>query len=75
MYRVDSMKIACEITGLKKAHTLQFIQENLSEYASSIPKGTEIISEVFADISTGNPTNFSREFYSILLKLVGGVKK
>lgn len=74
-YNIDSLKIACEVTGLSPKRTIQFVQENISEYAGSYSNGKEIISEVFADISTGKPSEFSKKFYSEVLKICRGNKK
>lgn len=63
LYKIDGLKIACEITGLRPKETLAWLEKNLSEYAGSFSDGGEIISEVFADVSTGNPSEFSRKFY------------
>ena len=72
-YKIDSLKIACEITGMSPKRAIQFVQENISEYAGSFPNGKEIISEVFADMTTSNPHDFSKKFYSKIVELAGGV--
>ncbi len=69
VYKLDPLKIACEITGMKPKELLAWLKKNLSEYAGSFSDGGEIISEVFADISTGKPSDFSRKFYARVLKL------
>ena len=71
VYKIDSLKIACEITGLSEKRIIQFVIDNLSEYAGKFSDGSEIISEVFAEMSTGKPSEFSRKFYSEVLKLTG----
>ena len=73
-YNIDSLKIACEITGMSPKRTIQFVQENISEYAGSFPDGKEIISEVFADMTTNNPNEFSKKFYSKVRELTGGIE-
>ena len=70
IYKIDPLKIACEITGLNEIETLKFIQKNLSKYAGSVKDGSEIIAEVFADMSTDNPSEFSRKFYSKVLEMI-----
>lgn len=67
-YKIDPLETACEITGLNEKRTLQFIGENLSEYAASYDDGTEIISEVFSDMSTANPSEFSKKYYAKILE-------
>ena len=69
VYKLAPLKIACEITGLKPVETLKFLGANLSKYAGLKLDGSEIISEVFADISTGNACDFSRKFYDKVLEL------
>lgn len=62
-YNLDPLKIACEITKLDPKATLAYLETELSLYAGGFANGQEIISEVFADMSTGSPSNFSRDFY------------
>ena len=69
VYKIDPLKIACEVTGLGELETLNFVMCNLSNYAFSLVDGTEIIAEVFADISSNNPCEFSREYYDKVLKI------
>ena len=69
IYKLDPLKIAFEITNIKPIELFIWLKENLSEYAGSFLDGREIISEVFADISTGKPSKFSREFYDKVLQL------
>ncbi len=69
VYKIDSLKIACEVTGLSPKQTLDWLKKNLSAYASSFADGGEIISEVFADLSTGKPSDFSRKFYDRVFEL------
>ena len=71
-YKIDSLKIACEITGLSVIETLDLVEPQLSLYATSYEDGSEIISEVFADMSTNNPSEFSREFYKRILAITEG---
>ena len=59
----------------KPIATLDYVTDNLSLYAGKFSNGQEIISEVFADISTGNPCEFSRKFYERVLELTRGNKK
>ena len=70
VYKINSLKIACEITELSPKETLDFLDINLSHYAGGYNDGREIISEVFADISTGKPNDFSRKFYAKILEVV-----
>ena len=72
VYKLDPLKIACEVTGMDSKSTLNYLKKTLSEYAGSFPNGQEIISEVFAEMSTGKPSEFSRKFYDKVLKLTGG---
>ena len=67
VYKIDPLKIACEVTGLDSESTLKYLEKNLSKYAASYPNGQEIISEVFADMTTDNPSDFSRKFYEQVL--------
>ena len=67
VYKIDPLKVACEITGLDSESTLKYLEKNLSKYAASYPNGQEIISEVFADMTTDNPSDFSRKFYEQVL--------
>ena len=69
VYKLDPLKIACEITGFKPAETLKFLERELSKYAGLKLDGSEIISEVFADISTGKACDFSHKFYNKVLEL------
>ena len=69
VYKLDGLKIACEITGLKPKELFPWLKKNLSEYAGSYLDGGEIISEVFADMSTDKPSDFSRKFYDKVLAL------
>ena len=75
VYKLDPLKIACEVTGLKPKATLDYLDVALSKYAGGFVNGCEIISEVFADISTGSPCEFSRKFYEKVLFLTRGDKK
>ena len=70
VYKIDSLKIACEITGKSPKETLDFLDINLSHYAGGFNDGREIISEVFADLSTNNPCEFSRKFYAQMLEVI-----
>ena len=72
MYKINSIKIACEITKLSVIETLDCIEPELSLYATSYEDGGEIIAEVFADMSTSNPSKFSREFYERILTITEG---
>ena len=74
-YKIDSMKIACEITSSSHLKTLEFVGDMLSTYAAKISDGGEIIAEVFADMSTNNPCDFSLKFYNKVLEIVGESKK
>lgn len=69
VYKLDPLKIACEITRLKPKEILPYVNRILSKYAGSFADGREIISEVFADMSTGNPSDFSSKFYKKVLEL------
>ena len=69
-YKINPLEIACEITGLSEKRVLQFVAENLSIYSGNIFDGSEIISEVFADMSTVNPSEFSKKFYAKVMKIV-----
>ena len=75
MYKLDPLKIACEITEFKPARTLKYLESNLSKYAGQNLDGKEIISEAFADISTGKAGEFSRKFYDKILELTRGGRK
>ena len=68
--KIDPLKVACEVTGLNEKRILQFVIENLSEYAGKFSDGSEIISEVFADISTKKPQKFSVDFYNKVVEIV-----
>ena len=69
-YKINPLEIACEITGLDEFEVLNFVKKNLSEYSFTQENGSEIISEVFADMSTVNPSEFSRKFYNKLIQLI-----
>ena len=71
-YNIDSLKIACEITRMTPKKTLDYLDEHLSHYSAGFENDKEIISEVFADISIGKPSDFSQKFYSKMLKLIEG---
>lgn len=73
VYKLDSLKIACEITGMKPFDLFPWLYDNLSQYSAGYLDGGEIISEVFADMSTGNPCEFSRKFYDKVWELTRGV--
>ena len=75
VYKIDPLKVACEVTGLSAKKILQFVFENLSEYAGKFSDGSEIISEVFADISTKKPQKFSIDFYNKVLEIISGRTK
>lgn len=69
IHKLNGLEIACEITGLSKTKVIEFLKKNLSEYAGSFVDGGEIISEIFADISAGKASDFSRKFYDKVLSL------
>ena len=69
VYKLDLLKIACEITGLNPREILLYVAKNLSIYAGKCTDGAEIISEVFADMSTNAPCEFSKKFYNAILNL------
>ena len=46
VYKLDGLKIACEITGLKSTELFVWLDDNLSLYAGAFHDGGEIISEV-----------------------------
>ncbi len=66
------MKIACEITGEDSIATLDFVKEILSKYAGRETDGSEIIAEVFADISSDSSNEFSRMFYDKVVQIIEG---
>lgn len=70
VYKLKPLEIACQITGLKKSTLFPWLRKNLSEYAGSIADGGEIIAEVFADMSTDKPSEFSRKFFAKVLEAV-----
>ena len=72
VYKIDPLKIACEITGLSQFRVIDFVKEHLSKYAGEFKNGQEIIAEVFADMTTDNPDEFSLKFYNKVLEIVGG---
>ncbi|MBO4400785.1 MAG: hypothetical protein J5809_02950 [Selenomonadaceae bacterium] len=72
VYKIDPLKIACEITGLSRLRVIDFVKEHLSKYAGEFKNGQEIIAEVFADMTTANPDEFSLKFYDKVLEIVGG---
>ncbi|MGN0632541.1 MAG: hypothetical protein ACI4JW_01585 [Oscillospiraceae bacterium] len=65
------VEIAMKITNIDNRKSLfSYLKANLSEYSASYKDGSEIISEVFSDFfGSKNPTYFSREFISELLKM------
>ena len=69
VYKLDPLKIACEITELKLKEVLSWLKTTLSKYAVGVSDGREIIAEVFADMSTDSPSEFSRKFYDKVLAL------
>lgn len=71
IFKINPLKIACEITGLNDKATLAWLYSNLSKYAGSAKDGGEIISEVFADMSSRQPCEFSRKFYAKVLEAIG----
>ena len=70
VYKINPLKIACEITGMNSKATVIWLHSNLSKYAGSFDDGREIISEVFADMSSDNPGEFSRKFYAKVLEAI-----
>ena len=60
--KINSLKIVCEMTGKGKLTALNYVQEQLSDYAGYIIDGSEIISEVFSDMTKTKPCEFSRLF-------------
>ena len=75
VYKIDPMQIACKITGKSRLETIEYVKTALSKYSAKLADGSEIIAEVFADISTGKPSEFSQKFYAEVLKIVGGVER
>lgn len=67
--KVKSFEVASQITGKEGFPVIAYMQEVLSGYAASDYNGLEIISEVFADMSTKSPTGFSRQFYEVCVEL------
>lgn len=72
VYKIDPMEIACEVTGKGSIATLDFARKNLSKYAGKLKDGSEIIAEVFADMSTNSPSEFSRKFYDKVIQVTRG---
>ncbi len=72
VYRLDPLKIACEVTGLNPKEILIWVKTALSKYAGGFNDGGEFIAEVFADMSTNFPSEFSRKFYNKVLHLTRG---
>ena len=70
IYKIDPLKIACEITGLTDEEIFDFIETNLSKYSSFFEDGSEIISEVFAGISTNNQNEFIKRYYDKVIEIV-----
>ena len=70
----DNLNIKDEASKLSGGIPLIVVGDNyyLAGFGSD---GTEIISEVFADMSTDNPSEFSHKFYNKVLEIIGGVKK
>ena len=73
---INGMDIAMKITGMGKKETMSYVKQNLSEYAGSFVDGSEIISEVFADVyGSEHPSEFSLRFIEECAKIKkrGGV--
>lgn len=64
LYGIDGLEIAKKITGINSTtEVMMYLENNLSLYASEYEDGSEIISEVFADVfGTDNPSEFSLRF-------------
>lgn len=71
VYKLDPLKIACEVTGLTEKEVIVYVENRLSHYAGAFNDGREIISEVFSDLSTNNSCEFSRKFYDKVLHMLG----
>lgn len=73
---IDGMDVAMRITGMDRKETMNYIKQNLSHYAGSFVDGSEIISEVFADVyGSEHPSEFSLRFIEECAKIKkkGGV--
>ena len=70
VFKIPALKLACEVMKKETAVTLNFIRKNLSRYAASYVDGTEITSEVLADISSNEPIQFSETYFKILKKYI-----
>ena len=75
IFKIDSLEIAFTILDEDEDvnMVMDYVTEHLSEYAAMWIDGREIISEVFSDIATQNPTEFSIKFYAKLRERIGGV--
>jgi len=47
-YDIDGFSLASEITGLKPAELMEYLESNLSEYSASHADGREIVAECFS---------------------------
>ena len=64
LYGIDGLEIAKKITGINSiTELMMYLENNLSLYASEYEDGSEIISEVFANVfGTDDPSEFSLRF-------------
>ena len=63
IYKINGLSLAKEITGIASTEKLmEYLQDNLSIYASSYENGEEIISECFSCIFSGIYNEFSLRF-------------
>ena len=69
-YHIKSLQIACSITNKSIRQTLTYLKTCLSEYAFAYEDGSEIVSEVFSDISRKTQNDFSLRFYQEILKII-----
>lgn len=64
IYGFDGLEIAKKVTGINSTTKLiTYLEDNLSRYSSEFEDGSEIISEVFADVfGSDNPSEFALKF-------------
>lgn len=73
MYGIDGLEIAMKVTGIKdKNKLMEYVENNLSQYASVHENGVEIISECFSSVYSGRKNKFALLFVEECVKVISG---
>lgn len=70
IYKVNAAHLIKKVTGLEKQELVVFLKKNLSRYAAYGKNGTEITSELWAAMRSGNDSQFILKYIEEYRKII-----